>query len=61
LSYPPDWVVVPPKGTNVRFSVNPPDGPGNCNVVGKPSPQLAGMTQGDLNREIQELPDDAAS
>ena len=61
LSYPPTWVVVPPKGTNVKFSVNPPDGAGNCNVVGKPSPQLAGMTQGDLNREIEELPDDAKS
>lgn len=61
LSYPPGWVIVPPKGPNVRFSVNPKDGPGNCNVVARQNSQLAGMTQAALNREIQTLPNDAAS
>lgn len=61
ISYPPGWVIVPPKGQNVRFSVNPPDGPGNCNVTARPNAELAGMTQDALNREIQTLPDDAAS
>lgn len=42
-------------------AVNPPDGPGNCNVVARLNPELAGMTQEALNREVQSLPDDAAS
>lgn len=61
ISYPPNWVVVPPKGSTVRFSVNPPDGPGNCNVAVRPNSELAGMTRDALNRAIQALPDDATS
>jgi hypothetical protein len=60
ISYPADWVIVPPKGRNVRFSVNPPDGAGNCNVVLRTNPELRTMTQEDLNKEIVQLPQDAA-
>lgn len=60
ISYPADWIVLPPKGRNTRFSVNPPNGPGNCNVVVLQNPELRGMTQDELNREIVQLPQDAA-
>lgn len=58
ISYPPNWVIVPARGPNVRFSVNPPDGPGNCNVVARPSVELRGMTQEQLDREVEALPND---
>ena len=61
ISYPPEWVIVPTKGRNVRFSVNPPAGPGNCNVVARPNAELKAMTQPALNREIDSLPTDQAS
>jgi hypothetical protein len=60
ISYPTDWVVLPPKGRNVRFSVNPPDGPGNCNVVVRQNAALRGMTQEELNKAVVQLPQDAA-
>jgi len=58
ISYPVGWVVIPPKGANVKFSVNPPDGPGNCNVVARPALELASLSQNDLNVEVQALPHD---
>ena len=61
ISYPPDWIVVAPKGGNVRFSVNPPDGPGNCNVVAKPNAELRTLTQPQLSREIEQADNDPAS
>lgn len=61
ISYPHGWVIVPTKGRNVRFSVNPPAGPGNCNVVVRPNSGLKGMTQSTLNREIESMPTDQAS
>lgn len=61
ISYPPAWIIVPTKGRNVRFSVNPPTGPGNCNVVARPNAELSGMTQPALNREIESLPTDQTS
>lgn len=61
ISYPPTWIVVQPKGRNVRFSVNPPDGPGNCNVVARPNSEIVGMSQTQLNREIESSPQDQAS
>ena len=54
-------VIVSAKGRNVRFSVNPPSGPGNCNVVARPNSELSGMSQPVLNREIESLPIDQAS
>lgn len=60
ISYPPGWVIAPLKGRNVRFSVNPPDGPGNCNVVARQNSDIAGMSQAALNREIKSLPSDQA-
>lgn len=61
ISYPPSWVIVPTKGRNVRFSVNPPTGPGNCNVVASQNQELIGMSQVALNREIESLPNDQSS
>ena len=61
ISYPADWIVVPPKGRNVRFSVNPPEGAGNCNVVVQYNAEIQNLTQEELNKAIRELPQDAAA
>jgi hypothetical protein len=61
ISYPPEWVIVPRKGRNVQFSVNPATGPGNCNVVAHANAELKAMAQQALNREIESLPTDQAS
>lgn len=61
ISYPATWTVVQPKGANVRFSVNPADGPGNCNVVARQNSELAGKSQTQLNQEVESLPQDHAS
>lgn len=61
ISYPADWVIVPTKGRNVRFAVNPPTGAGSCNVVARPNAELNGMSQLTLNREIESMPTDQAS
>lgn len=60
ISYPSDWTLVPARGANVRFSVNPADGPGNCNVVARPAAALARMSQSELNGEIGSLRNDRA-
>ena len=56
ISYPPSWVVVQPKGRNVKFSVNPPDGPGNCNILVRNNSEIGGMSQEILSREVESLP-----
>ena len=61
VSYPPDWKIVPTKGINVRFSVSPPVGSGNCNVVAKPNAEIKGVAQAVLNTEIDSLPIDIDS
>lgn len=61
VSYPSGWIPVPPKGPNVRFSVSPATGAGNCNVVAQKNAELNSMTQSALNREIETLPIDGAS
>ncbi len=61
VSYPPSWIIVPTKGRNVRFSVNPPAGSGNCNVMARPNAELRNMAQSTLNREIDLLPADQSS
>lgn len=61
ISYPKGWVSVPPRGPNIRFSVNPPNGPGNCNVMARSAPQAASLTQKELNVEIDALPQDKES
>ena len=55
ISYPPDWKVAPGKGLNVRFSVFPPNAPGNCNLVVAPKPELAGIDQPLLNAQVKTL------
>lgn len=61
VSYPPEWMVIPPKGRHIRFSVNPPDGPGNCNIMARPANELEGMSQEALNQEIDNAPTDQAA
>lgn len=61
ISYPANWLPVPGRGPNVKFSVNPPSGAGNCNVVAKPNVELARLSQSDLNAEIRALGIDAPS
>lgn len=61
ISYPIGWVMVPKRGPNVRFSVNPPSGPGNCNVVTRPNAELVGISQEALKREIESMATDQAS
>jgi hypothetical protein len=61
ISYPNDWKVIPPKGPNVRISVSPASGPGNCNVVARPNTELKAMSQQQLNKELEVMPIDDAS
>jgi hypothetical protein len=61
ISYPPEWIIVPPKGANTRFAVSPRNGSGNCNVVARYMAELENMTQAAINREIESLPIDQAS
>lgn len=61
ISYPNEWKVIPPKGPNVRFSVSPASGPGNCNVVARRKADLRGMSQQQLNQEIEGMALDDAS
>lgn len=61
ISYPPDWIALPAKSRNTRFSVSPPKGSGNCNVVARPNAELASLSQAQLNREIESLRTDQAS
>lgn len=56
LSYPDDWNVVPSKGPNVRISVSPNKGAGNCNVVAVPMSALNAYSQEQLNFEVDSLP-----
>lgn len=55
ISYPPDWQLAPAKGPNVRFSIVPPNSPGNCNLVVVQKPELSAMDQASLNAEVQSL------
>lgn len=61
ISYPNEWKVIPPKGPNVRISVSPISGPGNCNVVARRMADLRGMSQQQLNQEIGGMALDDAS
>jgi|GEM_PF-6201726 len=55
ISYPPDWRLAPIKGSNVRFSVVPPQAPGNCNVLVNAKQELGSMDQSSLNEAIKGL------
>lgn len=61
ISYPHDWKVTPPKGPNVRISVSPASGPGNCNVVARPSAEIKNLTQQQINIEVEAMTIDDAS
>ena len=55
ISYPNDWKAIPPKGPNVRISVSPPSGPGNCNVVARPMSEMRGLSQQQINQDIENM------
>jgi hypothetical protein len=55
ISYPPSWIIPTAKGNNVKFTVSPKIGAGNCNVVVAPNKELLGISQVRLNREIESL------
>ena len=55
ISYPPDWKIAPINGSNVRFSVVPPNPPGNCNLVVARKPELTALDQSMLNAEVRAL------
>jgi hypothetical protein len=61
ISYPNDWKITPTKGANVRISVSPANGSGNCNVVAKQMPEIQNMSQQQLNKEIETMAIDDAS
>lgn len=56
MSYPPSWKSLPTKGHNVKISVSPTDGPGNCNVVMQNISEIDNYTQDQLNALIKEMP-----
>src|SRR6267142_3001181 len=56
VSYPPEWLVIPPKGRSIRLSVSPPDGAATCNVMARPAKELEGMSQSALNQGIETSP-----
>ena len=61
ISYPNDWKVIPPKGPNVRISVSPVNGLGNCNVVARRTAKLRNISQQLLNKEIETMTIDDSS
>lgn len=61
LSYPIGWKLIQPKGPNVRLSVSPASGPGNCNVVVRPNAESKTMSQEELNKELDVMPMDDSS
>lgn len=61
ISYPNDWKITSPKGPNIRISVSPASGPGNCNVVARPVADLKTMSQQQLNEEVEAMALDDAS
>jgi hypothetical protein len=55
ISYPPGWKMTPTRGPNVRFSVVPPNGPGNCNLVVTRKSELTAIDQSALNAQVGAL------
>lgn len=55
ISYPNEWKITPPKGANVRISVSPSLGPGNCNVAVRPVAELRSYSQQQLNQETEAM------
>lgn len=61
ISYPADWVFPPIKGKTVQFSVSPPEGSGNCNILISLNSGLSNLSQSQLNQETDETPLDDAT
>ncbi len=53
--HPSDWRVATPRGQNVRYSIDVPDGEpfGNCNIVVRRVPELKDYTQRELNDDLK--------
>jgi|LakMenEpi03Aug12_release.lakeMendotaPanAssembly.Ray.scaffolds.fasta_scaffold316721_3 hypothetical protein len=55
ISYPKNWSFPTIKGKNVKFSISPKNGAGNCNVVAKQKIEAESLTQTQLNQSINEI------
>jgi hypothetical protein len=54
--YPTDWVQKTPRGPNVRALVAAPDGASNCNIVIRAMPELAKLSQKEIDAEVFATP-----
>jgi hypothetical protein len=54
--YPSDWSQKTPRGQNVRALVSAPDGASNCNIVVRRVPDLAKLSQKEINESIFSAP-----
>src|SRR5436190_8298636 len=49
--YPANWVEKTPRGANVRALIDAPDGASNCNIVVRRMPELARLSQKEIDAE----------
>lgn len=61
ISYPNNWQIIPAKGLNIRISISPKAGLGNCNIVAKQNDEIKAMSQIQLNKELEVMSIDDAS
>jgi hypothetical protein len=54
--YPEDWISKTPRGPNVRALIDAPDGAANCNIVVRRAPELARLSQKEINAEAFAAP-----
>jgi hypothetical protein len=54
--YPPNWIEKTPRGQNVRALLDAPDGASNCNIVVRRVPELARLSQKEIDAEALAAP-----
>jgi GYF domain 2 len=54
--YPPNWIEKTPRGQNVRALIDAPDGASNCNIVVRRVPELARLSQKEIDAEALAAP-----
>src|SRR5262245_5336072 len=54
--YPADWIQKTPRGPNVRALIDAPDGASNCNIVVRRMPELAKLSQKEIDAEALAAP-----
>jgi hypothetical protein len=54
--YPADWVQKTPRGQNVKALIDAPDGASNCNIVVRRMPELAKLSQKEIDAEAFAAP-----